>query len=505
MSLTLFTGIGWAVEKQAVSASGNLTGPVFTGAVSTSPNSLRLTFDRALMLEYRPTIAPGGYRAKTLDISSFQIVKVVGGAPLQVVRTAMVDSTHIDLFTDNQVAANYQVTTVAGGVMDFWGNLISEQSQTFLGQQKADFPTPTTLLAFTSGYAGMQEDAPGEIYPDLDPPYLQNRNPNNGDVGVDPAGNVYLEIRDDNKGVNLSSVRIWVGGVLAFNGTSFVSPFNGPASAVVDASPAFQFTIDPVSPFPDYELVEIHVYARDLAPIYNELDTTYSFRVWDHNGPVVDSYAPTGTGASRNTLITFSVDEVAGAGVNLGSLALVVDGESAIVGGAFMPGFDGPGSAITPHHLGYDVTVQKTTQYDSFDYLAVEIYVEDVLGNITSFSWHFRVEDYYGPLVEPIDPTAGEVGVPENTNISLKLSDQDSVVASSIRVNVDRGDGSLVPAFDWTASPKFRPGFNGPASAYGVVGGVYTIVIDPTADFTVASFVRVEVLAVDPTGNPARL
>lgn len=78
------------------------------------------------------------------------------------------------------------------------------------------------------------------------------------------------------------------------------------------------------------------------------------------------------------------------------------------------------------------------------------------------------------------------------------------MIANSIRVNIDTGMG-FEPVFDWTRSPKFYPGWDGPGSTFSVGGGEYTIVIDPVTDFTVASLVQVEVLATDPTGNPARL
>src|SRR5512136_1321046 len=174
MSLTLFNSIGWAVEKQTISANGNLTGPQLVSATSTDPNTVRLVFDRRLMLEYRQA---GIYRAFTLDLASFGILKIADSTPLQIVRTVWVNDTTIDLATANQETTNYRVTCVAGGVMDFWGNLITTQTADFLGQQKTDYTSPGVLHAFTSGYPGMQADEFTDFYPDLVAPYLANQDP----------------------------------------------------------------------------------------------------------------------------------------------------------------------------------------------------------------------------------------------------------------------------------------------------------------------------------------
>lgn len=123
MSLTLYSSIGWAVEKQTIAAGGGLTGPVFVSVVSADPNTIRLTFDRKLMLEYRQ--ADDRLRAKTLDLASFRIVRVSDSTPLEVVRTIWINDTTIDLATANQQAVSYRVTCMAGGVSDFWANLIT--------------------------------------------------------------------------------------------------------------------------------------------------------------------------------------------------------------------------------------------------------------------------------------------------------------------------------------------------------------------------------------------
>lgn len=353
----------------------------------------------------------------------------------------------------------------------------------------------------------MQEDRTGDtFYPDLDPPYLQNLNPPSAGPNEDPSANVYLEIRDDGLGVDLASVRVWVDSVSAYRGdtSTFLAPFNGPLSAVVHVGPVWQVTLNRTTPFDEHHNVVVRVYAQDLAVIYNTLDTTYSYHTWDHSGPLVDYYAPTGTDISRNTLITFSVDENSGSGVKINTLNIRVAGTYAIFAGLFQPGFDGPSSSIVAHHLGYDVTIQKTSQYPSYTSIGVDLYVEDNESNATSFSWSFRTEDYLGPLVHPTDPTNGYVGALRDTNITFEVTDDQLVISGSVKAEINRGAGWVI-MFDQGSSPNFKAGYNGPASVVAAISGGYRVTIDPTTDFGYAEQIYVRVTASDPPGNPERL
>lgn len=502
MSLTLYTSIGWAVEKQIVASGGGLTGPVLVSAVSTDPNTVRLTFDRKLMLEYRQN---GVYHAETLDLTSYRIISVVDSSVLEVVRVLWVDDTHIDLLTANQQEVIYRVTCVAGGVMDCQGNTITEQTADFTGQQRTTYTTPSNIRVFTSGYSGMQEGLSSDFYPDLEAPFLQNRNPAPDDIDIDPAANLYLEIRDTGEGVDLSTVRLWVQGNLAYRGdtNTFLPPFDGPSSAVVHVGDTYQVTLDRTTSFDDYLLVSIRVLASDLVPIPNTLDTTYSFRTGDYSGPSITAYAPAGTNVSKNTLVSLSIRDV-GAGVDIGSLSIDIGGMSALSGMTFQSGFDGPNSQIIPVPGGYDIIIQKTIAYDSYELVGVNVYVEDAMDNITSFSWDFRIQDFLGPFVHPIDPSIGETNVPTNTNITVEVTDDQSVNPGSVRVRIDRGSGWEV-AYQQGDTPAFKPGYDGPESEAVSISGGYRVTIDPTTDFEVSTLVKVEVSAADPEGNPERL
>lgn len=503
MSRTLYSSLGWAAEKQTITAGGGLTGPVLVSAVSTDPNTVRLTFDRRLMLEHRQN---GVYHAETLDLSSYQIVRIANGAPLEVVRTIWVDNTTIDLATANQQAFAYRVTCVAGGVMDFQGNVITEQTADFTGQQRTTYSTPSNIRLFTAGSPGMQEDLAGDdFYPDLEAPFLQNESPAPSELDVDPSGLIYLEIRDIGYGVDLTTVMIWVAGSLAYRGdtNTFLSPFDGPMSSVVHVGDTYQVTLERTSDFADYLTVSVRVYADDLSPIINTLDTTYTFRTWDHAAPVVDAHAPTGVGVSKSTLITLSVAD-AGIGVDLSTLNVTVSGVPAVVNGVIVAPFDGLSSAIVVDGLGYDVTLQKISNYASYETVSVVVTAKDFLLNSMLYNWSFGVEDYSGPLVHPVSPTNGQNNVPQDTDIVVEVTDEAPLVANSVRVRINVGTGWVI-AYQQGSTPAFKPGYDGPGSGVVAISGGYRITIDPVVDFAVSTIVSVEVSADDPDGNPERL
>jgi len=112
--------------------------------------------------------------------------------------------------------------------------------------------------------------------------------------------------------------------------------------------------------------------------------------------------------------------------------------------------------------------------------------------------------DIKGCLITPISPTQDETGVAIDSTISLTIEDEDLVRSETIVVEVDRGSG-FETAFRYIDTPQFKTGWDGPASDVSESDGKYTIVIDPTSDFSYATVVQVRVTAADYTGNPERL
>lgn len=110
-----------------------------------------------------------------------------------------------------------------------------------------------------------------------------------------------------------------------------------------------------------------------------------------------------------------------------------------------------------------------------------------------------------GCLITPIDPVLNGLYVDLDSNITLAISSDDMVKASTILVEVDRGSG-FEEAFRYAdTSERFKTGWDGPESQWSVADGVYTIVLDPTENFGYGEFISVRVTAEDPLGNAERL
>lgn len=505
MSLTLYNSVTWGVEKQTISSSGNLDSPTLLSSASLGPNHVRLTFNRNMRQELSQGLPNTG---GTLSIPSYTIAKASGGEPLIVVRIVRVDGTHVDLITEDQIAsALYRVTTVAGGAMDEAGNVITEQTADFTGTGPSGYVTPTEMILFSASYPGMQADELADPIPDFDPPILQNQNPAPSTADIDPNTSIYLEVADLDEGVDLSTLLVWVQGSLAYRGDTgtFLAPFDGPGSTVVLVGNAYQVTLDRTSAFAEWLTVSVHVYAKDLATIPNELDATYPFMTWDHTAPIITPYGPTGSGQDKQALITCSFKDIDGSGIAQNTINATVQGLSAILNGVFQTGFQGVSSAITPNlYGGFDAVIDRQADHPSSASISVFVSVQDVAGNASNRPWSFTVVDWEGPLVVPVDPTIGEVGVFVDQDVVLTLSDDSAVDLSTVVMEIDPGTG-FETVFVYADGVQFKPGWAGPNSSVSTVMGITTIVIDKEIDYDSGTTVQVRVTAFDIYGNPARL
>jgi len=474
MSLTLYNSIGWAVEKQTIAAGGGLTGPVLVSATSTDPNTVRLVFDRKLMLEYRQA---GVYHAATLDLASFAIAKVSGGEPLEVVRTIWINDTTIDLATANQQVFSYRVTCFAGGVMDFQGNVITLQTADFTGQQRTTYTTPSDIRMFTSGYPGMQEDETNDFDPDLEAPYIEpsTQDPTPGETDVALDAHITFDLKDDESGVALTTVRIWVEGNLAYRGDTdaFQVPYNGAASARTGTPASYNFVIEKTSDWTSFQTVGVRVLAQDLAAIPNELDTSYSFETVDVQVPYLDNLtpAPDDEDVPGSTNITLQIHD-AGGGVSASSVWIKVNGTFAWTGDAQQPGFVVAKTVLAD---GFQYVINPNSDFSSFETVSVQVYAEDeeVPPNFLDETYDFRTADVEAPYLQGQVPAPSAPNIPIDTTVILEVVDDGyGVQASSVILRVN---GTIA----WTGDAQ-QPGFTVVKTA---VAGGFHYVITPAVEF----------------------
>jgi len=338
---------------------------------------------------------------------------------------------------------------------------------------------------------------------DYEAPTLQNLVPDHLDTGVLISSNVVLEIVDPS-GVDPAETVITIEGSVAWTGDAPAAGFAGSKSVVADG---YQYTLNPDVDFPFDTQIDIDVVAKDLSAAANTLNTSYYFETEeDVTAPTFTNKlpAPSSTGNVETSNVSVSVNDVGGTGVVQSTINMSIGGVDAIINGVVQTGFDGVGSSISANGSnGFDVVIDKTTDYDEYEWVTVEVSAEDNEGNLGATTWSWRVVDYLGPLVTPVDPIAGESGVAVDAVIEVNVTDAQSIDAG-LTVEVDRGAGFEL-AFEEGGSPQFKPGFDGPSSAKTSVAGGYKVVIDPVVDFDLATTVFVRVTGQDPDGNPTRL
>lgn len=109
---------------------------------------------------------------------------------------------------------------------------------------------------------------------DTDPPVISNQNPAPGATNVSVSAVISLEITDPGSGLDSTKTDLTVGGQNAvING---VAQPNFPTT-ITPITDGFRYEIQPVSALAPGTLINIGVYAEDLAGTPNVLNTSYSF------------------------------------------------------------------------------------------------------------------------------------------------------------------------------------------------------------------------------------
>jgi len=119
---------------------------------------------------------------------------------------------------------------------------------------------------------------------------LVNRDPGPAEDGVPLDSAVALELVDTGAdGVARGATRVWLGGVLAFEGGAvpeLKSGFDGPRAGVVETADTLRVVLDPTAPFGSQEVVEVRV-SSATAGGGELLSETYTFTAEDRTAPKV--------------------------------------------------------------------------------------------------------------------------------------------------------------------------------------------------------------------------
>jgi phage tail-like protein len=117
-----------------------------------------------------------------------------------------------------------------------------------------------------------------------------NRDPSPGETGVPIDATLALELVDTGAdGVNRASVRVWIDGVLAFEGgalTEIAAAFAGPLAGATQTADTLRIVLQPLVPLASLATVSIRVAGQTVGGAAS-LDEVYSFVVEDRTAPRV--------------------------------------------------------------------------------------------------------------------------------------------------------------------------------------------------------------------------
>lgn len=277
----------------------------------------------------------------------------------------------------------------------------------------------------------------------------------------------------------LTSVRV------QFNGTWYNMALNS-------ATGKYEATI--TAPSTPQDDVPILVRAVNNTGYQAEAETTVDIK-WEIIPPTVSITSPTAGSWYTNaqTPVSFTLaDNEGGSGVDLDSLAFVLDGETL--------GSTSPGMVCTANGNGYACTYTPPTALSEGQH-TVSITVADVAGNVSNtatLSWNI---DTLGPNLEIISPAAGLITNNPTLTISGTASDATSGLVS-VTIN-----GSPVAVTDgaFSQTVTMAEGQNTyTIIATDAVGHTSTVTRSVVLDTTPPEFVSVDIgpdMDAEPLGN----
>lgn len=226
----------------------------------------------------------------------------------------------------------------------------------------------------------------------------------------------------------------------------------------------------------------------------------------DDTPPAIISQNP----ASDATQVTLDTDIQVSfydvdTGVDVNTIELYVDGNLAYDGATdtFQTGYDGPNSLfntnIFDNYNTYDITVDKTTDYSSYDLAEIQLIVSDVSLNELDTTYTFRIKDTEEPIFSDVSPAPNSENVSQNTLITLNIYDKGSGVDKSGIIVVVDGQTVYDGNTDTFFSPFDVSSSITPTTVDGYDG--YALSLDRNGAYKANEKITVEITAPDLEGN----
>lgn len=425
MAVQILKGFYWGVDEESVAqGSGAGAAPQVVSAVSIAPDRVRVTFNQAMNEE-----SIGRFQ-------DYRIIHTFTGVVLGVVGAEVISALVVDLITDAQKNANYDLTVTR--VKDFWDvpiNNSANNTASFAGTNVDTlYPSATSLRTFYGLESGMQAENQVDFNPDLAAPVLQNHNPLPTETNVAKDANIIFEVVDVDNGVDPATVVIYVDGTIAWQSDSQQNSFVVTKSTV---SGGFRYEINPPVDFLSYATVTVRVLADDNAPIPNSLDTSYTFRAIDYEAPYLTSQDPFPgqTNVSPIAHVKMAIRD-AGDGVDPATVVITIDGTVAWTGDAVQPGFVGSKSVVAG---GYYYDLQPTVPFDPYVTIPVAVVASDLapVPNNLNTAYSFTTTTDIPPQFDNLDPDDNETEVDASSKIVFDLTDNVGIDEASVLIFIN--------------------------------------------------------------------
>jgi hypothetical protein len=389
MALDLLISTGFGADKVTVAEGAGADQPRLLSAVSTSPQKITVTFDHIMEVHGAPSV---------LKVTKWSVTKTVGGEILPVLQVTQQSDTVFILHTSDQEDVEY--TVLVSEVIDVWTQPIdlANDSATFNGTEMT-YPALDLVDSFFGLDHGMQAAEQSGFLPDALPPYFGTRTPGPGDTNVSILDNIIIEIKDDDDGVDESTVVITVEGTTVWIGDAAQPGYSITKTAITDG---FRYTIDPAVPLPSGTVIDIWVYAKDLSPLANVLDSTYNFTTKAGAGPILSNQLPAAnaTLVPLDSTISFHVTDPDD-DLDASTVLITVDGVVAYSGLSGQNGFGVTRNSIA---LGYSYVITPPLPFDYGAEIEVGVRADDFSAFTLQTTYSFyTVEDplcFTGPLTD---------------------------------------------------------------------------------------------------------
>lgn len=420
------------------------TGPristVEAGANDGLPGSVvRVTFNEAM--RFHPYLG-GVLKASNYVIRAGTLSSPGRRLPVHLVRR--VSDQVVDIYTEEfptPVAGQFNITirNVQNATGDEIDPLYDDANFSASG---TTYPSGDEMHSFYGLYAGFQSDNATGVDPDTTAPVLQNQNPGPGSSGIAIDSNVVLEIVDVDNGVDPGSVVIQINSVTAWQNQAAQNGFGVTVTPVPDG---WRYEVDPPSDFDEGVSQSVRVYARDVAPLPNVLDTTYTFTTGfiDTVGPHLANRSPSPGGVmpvDQNILFDIIDDKT---GVDQGTVKVWIDGAIVFELGAAKPGYTvnvQPVTGLPWPQSGYRYSIDPDDNFDPSITVEVRVQAQDFGGppNVMDVTYTFdTTPDSKAPWLKDQDPAPEDYDVEKTSAIRFTVADDFRVELNSVIVFVN--------------------------------------------------------------------